>query len=146
MLTGTKDNIDAVASAVGFRYAWDEASKQWAHASAIMVVTPEGRVAQYYYGIEYSAKDLRLGLVEASSNRIGTPVDALTLYCFHYDPTTGKYGLIAIRAMRIAALATLLVLGTFMFIMFRKDAEDAHPLNQRAFARKTIKTGPFRQT
>src|SRR5215471_4132409 len=83
-LTGDETNIRRLTEAVGFRYHWDDATKQFAHASGIMVLTPEGKLAQYYYGIEYSAKDLRLGLVEASANKIGTTVDQLLLYCYHY--------------------------------------------------------------
>ena len=124
-LTGEQASIDALTKSVGFRYAWDERGNQFAHASAIMVLTPEGKLAQYYYGIEYSPKDLRLGLVEASQNKIGNFVDKVLLYCFHYDPATGKYGVMIMNVLRLSAVATVLVLGGFMFLMFRRDLRAA---------------------
>src|SRR5687768_2803839 len=124
-LTGEQVSIDALTKSVGFRYAWDERSNQFAHASAIMVLTPEGKLAQYYYGIEYSLKDLRLGLVEASRNKIGNFVDRVLLYCFHYDPATGKYGVMIMNVLRLSAVATMLALGIFMAVMFRRDLRAA---------------------
>src|ERR1051326_3485997 len=91
-LTGKKDQIDLVAQAVGFRYVWDPEVQQYAHASGIMLVTPQGRVAQYYYGIEYAPRDIQLGLVEASQGKIGNIVDEVLLSCYHYDPRQGRYG------------------------------------------------------
>lgn len=120
-LTGRKDQIDALASAVGFRYAWDEQAQQFAHASGIMLLTPDGRLAQYYYGVEYYPRDIQLGIIEASQGKIGNLKDKLLLYCFHYDPTQGRYGAVIINILRICAVATLVVLGGFMFIMFRRD-------------------------
>lgn len=120
-LVGDQENITKLADAAGFRYAWDERSQQYAHATAIMLLTPEGKLAQYYYGIEYSPRDLRFGLVQASQGRIGTLVDSVLLYCYHYDPTTGKYGLVVTRALQLGAGATLLLVGGFMFIMFKAD-------------------------
>jgi protein SCO1 len=120
-LTGRKDQIDALASAVGFRYAWDPDHQQFAHASGIMLLTPDGRLAQYYYGIEYAPRDIQLGLIEASQGKIGNLADQVLLYCFHYDPTQGRYGAVIINILRICAVATLVVLGGFMFIMFRRD-------------------------
>jgi protein SCO1/2 len=120
-LTGDKPSIDALTDAVGFHYAFDPETNQFAHASGIMVLTPEGRVAQYYYGIEYSTRDLRLGLVQASQNKIGTVVDQVLLYCFHYDPTKGKYGMVAMRAMRLGGAATVFILGGFIIVMWRRD-------------------------
>lgn len=122
-LTGDQAAIDSITQAAGFRYAWDPDLKQFAHASAIMLITPEGRISQYYYGIEYGPNDLRLGLVEASKNKIGNAVDQVLLYCYHYDPATGKYGAVAMKIMRLAAGATVLVLGMFVFIMVRRDHE-----------------------
>ncbi len=90
-LTGDQASITQLTDAVGFRYHWDEATKQFAHASAIMVATPQGKLSRYYYGIDYSARDLRLGLIESAQNKIGSPVDQLLLYCYHYDPAAGKY-------------------------------------------------------
>ncbi|PYY19533.1 MAG: SCO family protein [Acidobacteria bacterium] len=121
-LTGNQDQIDQLAKAVGFHYVYDPRINQYAHASGIQVVTPEGRLSQYYYGIEYSPKDLRLGLIEASKNHIGTVVDKLILYCYHYDPTTGHYGAIAMRVLRISGIVTVLLLGGFIITMARRDA------------------------
>ena len=120
-LTGNQDQIDQLAKAVGFRYVYDPRIDQYAHASGIQVATPDGRLSQYYYGIEYSPKDLRLGLIEASKNHIGTVVDKLILYCYHYDPTTGHYGAIAIRILRISGIVTVLLLGGFIITMARRD-------------------------
>lgn len=121
-LTGKKDQIDALAQAVGFRYAWDPEIKQYAHASGIMLLTPQGRVAQYYYGIEYAPRDIQLGLIEASKGKIGNVVDEVLLYCYHYDPRQGRYGAAIFNVLRLSALATVLVLGGFMLIMFRRDS------------------------
>ena len=121
-LTGKKDQIDALAQAVGFRYAWDPEIQQYAHARGIMVLTPSGLVAQYYYGIEYAPRDIQLGLIEASKGKIGTIVDQVLLYCYHYDPRQGKYGAAVFNVLRLSALATVMVLGGFMLIMFRRDS------------------------
>ena len=119
-LVGDAAAIARITKAAGFRFKWDEARGQFAHASAVMVATPDGRLARYFYGIEYAPRDLRLGLVEASAGRIGTPVDQILLYCFHYDPTTGKYGAIVIRMIRLAGAATLVALGLAMWRMSRR--------------------------
>lgn len=121
-LTGKKDQIDLVAQAVGFRYIWDPEVQQYAHASGIMLITPQGRVAQYYYGIEYAPRDIQFGLVEASQGKIGTIVDQVLLYCFHYDPRQGRYGAVIFNILRLCALLTVLLLGGFMLFMFRRDA------------------------
>jgi protein SCO1/2 len=121
-LTGKKDQIDQLAQAVGFRYAWDPEIKQYAHASGIMVLTPSGMVSQYYYGIEYAPRDIQLGLIEASKGKIGNVVDQVLLYCYHYDPRQGKYGAAVFNVLRLSALATVMVLGGFMLIMFRRDS------------------------
>ncbi len=126
-LTGDQLSIDALTQTVGFHYAFDPKLNQFAHASGIMVVTPEGKIAQYYYGIEYSSRDLRLGLVEASKNKIGTVVDQVLLYCYHYDPAQGRYGAIAMRMMRLGGIATVLLLGGFMIVMFRREARAGIP-------------------
>jgi len=120
-LTGTEDQIKKLAAAVGFRYVYDARIDQYAHASGIEVVTPDGRLSQYYYGIEYSPKDLRLGLIEASKNRIGNLADAFVLYCYHYDPATGHYGAMIMRILRLTGIATVLLLGGFIFTMVRRD-------------------------
>ena len=118
-LTGPAASIDALTKAAGFQYQYDPKSGQFAHATAIVVLTPEGKIAQYYYGVEFAPKDLRLGLIQASQNKIGTVVDQVLLYCYHYDPDTGKYGAIISRVLQLAAGATVLILGTFLIVMFR---------------------------
>jgi protein SCO1/2 len=118
-LTGPAASIDALTKAAGFQYQYDPRSGQFAHSTAIMVLTPEGKIAQYYYGVEFPPKDLRLGLIQASQNKIGTVVDQVLLYCYHYDPNTGKYGAIISRVLQLAAGATVLILGTFLIVMFR---------------------------
>jgi protein SCO1/2 len=116
-LTGDESAIRDLTEVVGFRYTFDETSAQFAHPAGITVLTPDGRLARYLFGIEYSPRDLRLALVEASANRIGTAVDQLLLYCYEYNPSSGRYGLIAMRLIRAAALATTLALGAFIWIM-----------------------------
>jgi protein SCO1/2 len=130
-LTGTQPNIDALTQAVGFGYVKipgpDGRLTQFAHASSIQIVTPQGRLAQYYMGVEYSPKDLRLGLVEASNNRIGSPVDNILTYCYHYDPSTNKHSLIVARVVQLGGLVTVMTLGSFMIVMFRRDARQQPP-------------------
>ena len=99
-LTGDEANIKALTDAVGFHYKYDPTTDQFAHASGIMILTPDGRLSRYFYGVEYAPRDLRLGLVEASQNKIGTPVDQILLFCYHYDPATGKYGAVAMNMVR----------------------------------------------
>jgi len=96
---------------VGFRYAYDAKQDQFAHASGLMLLTPQGVLARYFYGIEYAPRDLRLGLVEAAANRIGSPIDQLLLYCYHYDPQTGRYSLVILNVIRLAGLVTVLTQG-----------------------------------
>jgi protein SCO1/2 len=122
-LTGDRDSIAALAAAVGFRFRWDGGREQFAHASAIYVLTPEGRLSRYFYGIEYAPRDLRLGLVEASEGRIGTPVDRVLLYCFHYDPASGKYGAVVLNVVRLAGLATLLLLAGSIALLSRRQRQ-----------------------
>lgn len=134
-LTGTQPNIDALTDAVGFKYTKipgpDGKLTQFAHASAIQLVTPEGKLAQYYMGVEYSPKDLRLGLAEASNGKIGSPVDNILTYCYHYDPGTNKHSLIVARVVQLGGLVTLVSLGSFMFIMFRRDYRLAHLAHEK---------------
>jgi len=119
-LTGDEANIKRLTEAVGFHYVWDEQTKQFAHASGIMVLTPEGKLARYFYGIDYPPRDLRLGLVEASQNKIGTPVDVLMLYCYHYDPSTGKYGAVVMNIIRLAGGVTVfLIIGLLLVLRGR---------------------------
>ncbi len=120
-LTGDAGPIKALADAVGFRYHLDPKSKQYAHAAGITVLTPEARVIRYFFGIEYPARDLQLGLVDASAGRVGSPIDQILLYCYHYDPATGKYNFAIMGLIRVLGIATVLALATFMFVMFRRD-------------------------
>jgi protein SCO1/2 len=121
-LTGPQESIDAVTGAAGFQYQYDARTGQFAHATVIMVLTPEGKIAQYFYGVEYAPKDLRLALVQASENKIGTVVDQVLLYCYHYDPATGKYGAIISRVLQISAAATILVLSILIAVLFRRGS------------------------
>jgi len=118
--TGDAASIEALTKAVGFRYKYDAQNEQFAHASAIFVATPDGRLARYFYGIEYPPRDLRLGLVEASAGRIGTPVDQILLFCFHYDPANGKYGAVIVNIVRLAGVATVLALAVGIWAMSRR--------------------------
>jgi protein SCO1/2 len=126
-LTGDEAAIQQLAGSVGFRYAYDPKTNQFAHASGIMVITPEGKVSRYFYGIQYEPRDLRLGLVEASNHKIGSPADELLLFCFHYDPTTGKYGFVIMNVIRTLGSATVVALGTLLFVLIRKDRHRSDP-------------------
>jgi len=120
-LTGDQANIEKITDAAGFHYRYDEKTKQFAHASGIMLTTPAGKLSRYYYGIEYPARDLRLGLIESSANKIGSPVDQLLLYCFHYDPSTGKYGAAVMNLMRGAGVATVIFIVAMLLLLRRRD-------------------------
>jgi protein SCO1/2 len=130
-LTGTQDSIDQITQAVGFNYQWDEQSKQFAHAGGIQIATPEGKLSHYFYGVEYAPKEIRLALIEAADKKIGNPVDSLMLYCYHYDPATGKYGLVIMNALRVAGVATLLGMAALLLILMRYK-------NGKVTIRKTI--------
>ncbi len=123
-LTGSQESIDALTKAAGFQYQYDPKTGQFAHATAIMILTPDGRIAQYYYGVEFAPKDLRLGLVQASKGNIGNVVDEVLLYCYHYNPDTGKYGAVINRVLKLAAGATIFILGTFLIVMFRLGSQN----------------------
>lgn len=120
-LVGDSANSKALADAVGFHYKYDPKTDQYAHASGIMVLTPDGHLSKYFYGVEYSPRDLRLGLVEASSDKIGSPVDQILLYCYHYDPNTGKYGALTMRILRTVGAGFVVMCGAFLWIALRKD-------------------------
>jgi protein SCO1 len=120
-LTGDEQQIRQLANALGFRYAYDPDSKQFAHASAIMIATPQGKISRYFYGIQFPSRDLRLGLVEASDGKIGTPVDQVLLFCYHYDPSTGKYGLLISRLIQTAGAITVLAIGTLILVLYKKE-------------------------
>ncbi len=121
-LTGDEAQVRRLAEAVGFGYVWDERSQQFAHSSAIMVATPEGRLSHYFYGIDYDPRALRLALVEASASKIGSPVDQLVLYCYHYDPTTGRYGPVIMNIMRLAGVLTVIAIVALVLVLRRRSA------------------------
>ena len=121
-LTGDAASVNALTKTVGFDYQYDPKADQYAHAAAIMVLTPRGKLSKYFYGVDFAPKDLRLGLIEASENKIGTLVDQVLLYCYHYNPSTGKYGAVIMNILRLAGGATVFILGSFVIIMLRRDA------------------------
>jgi len=133
-LTGDQPSIDRLTRAAGFRYMWDKDTKQFAHPSGVIVLTSEGRLARYLFGIEYGPRDLRYAIVEASNGHVGSAVDALLLYCFHYDPMTGRYGVAIIRVIRFAAAVTMLGLVTSIVIMVRREKH--HMSRRRPFRAK----------
>lgn len=118
-LTGTQEEIDKVTKAVGFNYEYDQQSNQFAHAGGVMIITPEGKISRYFYGIDYAAKDLKFGIMDSAQNKVGNPAEQLLLYCFHYDPSTGKYGLAVINVIRIGGVLTLLGMGGMFFVFWR---------------------------
>lgn len=130
-LTGDEANIKALTGAVGFHYKYDPRTDQFAHASGIMILTPGGHISKYFYGVEYAPRDVRLGLVEASENKIGNPVDQILLFCYHYDPATGKYGAVAMNMVRFAGAGFVVICGAFLIVMFRRDFRaDKHTLRR----------------
>jgi protein SCO1/2 len=135
-LTGEQASIQRLTKAAGFRYVWDDETKQFAHPSGIIVLTPDGRLARYLFGIEYGPRDLRFGIVEASDGKVGNPADALLLYCYHYDPMTGKYGLVIMRVLRLTGIATVLALGAFITLMVRREKSRGSILASRDSGRR----------
>jgi protein SCO1/2 len=128
-LTGKQESIDRLAKAVGFRYEYDAETGQFAHGAGIEILTPKGVISRYFYGIDFSPRDMQFGLMDASEQRIGSRVDSALLLCYHYDPSTGKYGVIAIDAIRIGGVATVLAFFTFLFVSLRREraaAKQAH--------------------
>ena len=124
-LTGDETSIRKLTQSVGFHYTYDEKKGEYGHATGIVLLTPNGKTARYYYGIDFSPRDLRLGLIEAAANKIGSPIDQLLLFCYHYDPATGKYGLLITRVIRLAGAATVLNLGAFILTMLRRERSNA---------------------
>lgn len=120
-LTGEPRSIAALTRATGFRYAWDSSTGQYAHAAAIILLTPQGHISRYFYGIDFSPKDLRLGLIEASQNKIGTLADQVLLYCYHYDPASGKYGVAVMNLVRTAGIITVLGILGLIFLVLRRS-------------------------
>jgi len=123
-LTGTQSEIDKVTQAVGFNYEYDKATDQFAHAGGVMIITPEGKISRYLYGIDYSPKDLKFALMDSAEGNIGNPAEQLYLYCFHYNPATGKYGLQILSVLRLMAVATVLGLGGMLFVFWRRGRKD----------------------
>ena len=122
-LTGEPGAIEQLAQSVGFQYTYVPEEKQFAHAAAIMVLTPDGRVSRYFFGVEYSPRDLRFGLIDAAERKIGTAVDHLLLYCYRYDPKTGTYGAVAMNLVRAGGVVTVLALGGFILMMRRSERD-----------------------
>jgi protein SCO1/2 len=122
-LTGEQGSITQLAKAVGFHYAYDPQQNQFAHPAGIMMLTPQGKIARYFYGIEFAPRDLRLGLVEASAGQIGTPLDQVLLRCYHYDPVAGKYTVVVENVVRLASVVTVLTVGTALFALFRRSGD-----------------------
>jgi protein SCO1/2 len=120
-LTGPETSIRPLTDAVGFHYVYDAETKQYAHPTGMIVLTPEGKTSKYVFGIDYGPRDIRLALVEASDHRIGTPADRLLLYCYHYDPATGKYGLVLMNVLRIGGVLTVAMIGGFILLMRRRE-------------------------
>jgi protein SCO1/2 len=116
-LTGSQESVSALTKAVGFRYAWDEETKQWAHPAGLLVVSPQGVITHYLYGVEYSPRDLRLALVDSAEGRIGSPVDQVLLFCFQYDPSRGRYSASILNIVRLAGVATVLAMAGFILSM-----------------------------
>ncbi|HVW03534.1 MAG TPA: SCO family protein [Vicinamibacterales bacterium] len=124
-LTGRQSSIDALTKAVGFRYAYDEKLGQYAHPAAITILTPQGHVSRYLFGIEFAPRDLKFALMDAADKKIGTIVDQAQLFCYHYDPATGRYGFAIITAVRVGGLLTIGALGTFIVVMLRRERRQA---------------------
>jgi protein SCO1/2 len=122
-LTASQQSIDRLTKAAGFRYVWDTQTQQFAHPTGVIVLTPDGHLARYLFGIEYGPRDLQLALVEASAGKVGSVVDTLLLYCYHYDPMTGRYGVAIMRTLRIAGASTVLGLAAFVVIMLRREKQ-----------------------
>jgi protein SCO1/2 len=144
-LSGDQASIDRLTKAAGFRFVWDDKTNQFAHPTGVIVLTPEGRLARYLFGIEYGPRDLRYALVEASAGKVGNAVDALLLYCYHYDPMTGRYGLVVMRALRIAGIATVLALGTFIVVMVRREQRRSVLDTREAFDSSADRAARLRQ-
>jgi len=131
-LTGSQESIDRVTQAVGFRYAWDAETKQFAHPAGTVIATTDGRVSRYLFGIEYAPKDLRLALVESGDGKIGGLVDQALLFCYQYNPHTGRYSATILGVIQIAAILTVLGLGGFIFVMRRREKALARALRTTA--------------
>src|SRR5438874_6318567 len=138
-LTGPQESIAALTKAAGFQYQYDPKTGQFAHTTAIMILTPEGRIAQYYYGVEFPPKDLRLGLIQASESKIGTLADQVTLYCYHYDPNTGKYSAIISRIIQLSGGLTILGIGTVLLVLFRRGSDSDYGSRRRSGSHQYVR-------
>jgi protein SCO1/2 len=123
-LTGEPEAIQSLAQSLGFRYKYLPDVDEYAHGAAIMVLTPKGRIARYFYGVEYPPRDLRLALIEAAEDRIGSPVDQLLLYCYRYDPSSGRYTAAVMNIVRLGGVLTVVALASFMLVMWRRDTRE----------------------
>ncbi|MEQ1924421.1 MAG: hypothetical protein ABL952_18135, partial [Pyrinomonadaceae bacterium] len=130
-LTGSQASIESATKAAGFGFEWDEKSNQFAHAAAVMIASPDGKLTRYLYGIDYSPKDIKFGIMESAENKVGNPAEKLLLYCYHYDPSTGKYGLAILNVIRLGGIATLIGLGAMGFVFWRRNKK------------KTVDSGPW---
>lgn len=131
-LTGSQESIEAVTRAANFRFYYDANAKQFAHASGVLILTPGGRISRYFYGVEYPSRDVRLGLMDASAGKIGSPIDHVLLYCFHYDPSTARYSASILRIIRLGGILTILVIVGGIWISRRRETHGGHPNVQGA--------------
>lgn len=125
-LTGSAESVRTLTDAVGFKYAWDEKTQQFAHASGFVIATPDGRLSRYFYGIEYAPRDIKFALIESSAGRVGSIVDQVLLYCYHYDPKTGSYSFVAMKAVQLGGAFTLLGLVGFVVVAIRREQRAGH--------------------
>jgi protein SCO1 len=140
-LTGQQPSIKRLTDAIGFRYEYDDEIKQFAHGAGIEVLTPHGVISKYFYGIEFSARDLRLGLIEASEERIGSAIDDVLLFCYHYDPATGKYGAAVLRLVRVAGIATVIAFLSFLTVSLRRERASVSSRASSTDARRVPRPG-----
>jgi|RhiMethySRZTD1v2_1073278.scaffolds.fasta_scaffold10034_3 protein SCO1 len=141
-LTGSPANVKSVAEAVGFKYAYNEKRKEYVHPAAISLVTPSGKIARYLYGIQFQERDLRLALVEASEGKVGSTVDRLMLYCFHYDSSEGRYAPVAVNIMRLGGSLTAVLLGGFLFVLWRAELRKKRKLAAAAGTQSILNERP----
>lgn len=125
-LTGTESSVKALTEAAGFKYAWDARTQQFAHASGFVVATPQGKLSRYFFGIEYAPRDLKFALIESSAGRVGSLIDQVLLYCYHYDPASGSYSFVAMKAVRLGGALTLLALVGFVVVALRREQRAGH--------------------
>ncbi len=137
-LTGSKEAIEKLTSAIGFGYRWDEGTQQYIHAGGIMVATPDGKMSRYFYGVDYAPADLRMALVEASQHKISSPVNYVLLFCFHYDATQGRYTLSILNLLKLAGSLTVVCLAGLLYLLMRKDNNSGTPKGGRPIKWKEV--------